>query len=486
MFKKVLLLLSLVSVSLLGAQSSRVNALSGLDSSSGYYSPTANGRVSIYDTSDVVIFPHLANQYSDVASVYYAGANNYNAFGTFNIMSGLTLGVTDYNATQEMFGIRGVTDTDGNPISLASHTYSLFAAYGLGSMNFGLSFDYWSSHFKHEVKTLDTTTNQNNIASKTVDSHIASIKASFGMDLGNNMGFDSLLQFDFGNYTNEVYDSTGNPKTVLLNSPDAYTAISAGGRFFMDLSYSVKMTAWGFLDYKNEGYKDLTYNAEHKRVDTVGYTSDNLQMNLGASFEIEAIKDKLVMTPMFGIMIVSTEVKTEILNGQTKGSIAKENSDTYAIPYLGFSLEYNIRKWLTIYSGYTKFTNSQSNSEYQLGYANDVKQAEETKTDEKDNVNSNFALGISFQNDDFKFIATLNKDLIINGPNFISGTNTPMFLNATLQYKFGTPEQKFTPKPQIAPKTEKISETPKVKSDETAETETETPAEDTADNNTEE
>lgn len=461
MLKKVLLILSFVSISLIGAQSSRVNALSGFESQN-FSSSTATGRVAIFDPSDVIIFPHLANQYSDLVNIYYVAANDYSAFGTFNIMDGLTLGVADYNTTQEMWGVSNAVDPDGNHLALADHTYSIFTAYNLGNMDFGLSFDYWSSHFKDETKTLDTTTNKDNVISRTIDSDISTIKASFGMDLGNNMGFDSLFKIDFANYTNEAYDSTANPKTVLITSPDAYTSISIGGRFFMDLSYAVKMTAWGFLDYKNEGYKDVTYNTEHKRVNTASYTSNELVFNLGTSFEIEAIKNKLNVTPLLGVLILSAETKTEALVAPSKGSIVKNSNGTNMIPYLGFSAEYNIRKWLTIYSGYSKLVMSQNASEYNLVYATNAKQSEETKTGEQDSVNSSFSVGISLQNDVFKFIATLNKDLLTNGPNFISGTTAPMFLNATLQYKFGAPEKKFTPKPKYStPKTKKLVETPK-------------------------
>jgi hypothetical protein len=275
------------------------------------------------------------------------------------------------------------------------------------------------------------------------------------MDLGNNMGFDSVFQIDLGNYTNELYDSTGNPKTVLVNSPDAYTAISLGGRFFMNLSYTVKLTAWGFFDYKNEGFKDLTYNQEHKRVDTANNTSNSLLINIGTSFEIEAIKNKLIMTPLLGIIIYSNEMKSEVLNGQTEGSIVKNTNDGRSIPYLGFSFEYNIREWLTIYSGYTKLVNSPSITEYHYDKLNGNTQAEETNTLEKDTSNSSFSVGISLQNDIFKFTTTLNKDLMINGPNFISGTTAPMFLNATLEYKFGTPEKKLLPIPDTIKKDKK-------------------------------
>ena len=485
MLKKVLLILSFVSISLMGAQSSRVSALSGFESSSqiGYTSIVPLGRVGIYDPSDVIIFPHLANKYSDFANVYYAGPNNYNAFGTFNTMSSLTIGVADYNTKQAIWGLEGLADTEGNPLNLANHTYSIFAAYNLGSIDLGLSFDYWSSHFKNEVKTLDIAANQTNTTSRTIASSISSIKASFGMDLGNNMGFDSLFKIDFGSYTNEAYDSIGNPKTILVNSPDAYTAISVGGRFFMDLSYTVKMTAWAFLDYNNEGYSELTYNTEHKKVNTVEHTKSSLLTNIGASFDIETIKDKLLITPSFGILISSFEINSKSLTVPTEGSKAKDSFDKISIPYLGLAIEYSIKSWLTIYTGYNKLVYTDTTESYKLDKATNVTQSEVTDTSKQNKTSSNFSVGISLQNNTFKFIATLNKALLTNGPNFISGTTAPMFLNATLQYKFGAPENKLVPKPErySAPKTPKKveqqpkkEETPKVTEEEPEATETST------------
>jgi hypothetical protein len=215
----------------------------------------------------------------------------------------------------------------------------------------------------------------------------------------------------------------------------------------MNLSYAVKMTAWAFLDYSNEGYSDLQYNTENKKVDTVKYTQSSLLINLGTAFNIEAIKEKLIVTPALGVMLFSADSTTENLTAPTTKSKVQDTMGVNALPYIGLSVEYNIKKWLTFYTGYTKLVLSNSQENYILNYNNDTKQSETTQTVEGDDVNSNFALGLSLQNDVFKFTASMNKGLLVNGPNFISGeTTTPMFLNATLQYKFGAPEEKITTK----------------------------------------
>jgi len=466
MLKKILLILSLVSVSLMGVQSSRVNALSGHDSSYsfGNLSPAPLSRASIYDPSDVILFPHLANKYSDFINVYYAGGNNFNGFGTFNIMSGLTLGVADYNGYQQLKGVEGITDTNGNPLSLSDHTYSIFAAYGLGNMNIGLSFDYWASNAKVEHLEVDTSTNQTNTLSRTINTHIATVKASFGMDLGANMGFDSLFKIDLGGYANEAYDSTiEDPKTRLTNASDAYTSITVGGRFFMNLSTAVKMTSWGFLDYNSEGFSEVSYNTEHKRVDTVKHTDSLMLINLGTAFDIETIKNKLIVTPRFGILILSYNETSEDLTPPTTGSKEENSIDRTLLPYLGFSVEYSIKKWLTLYTGYSKVVYNENIKENQLIFNNEVKQSDITDKSTQGIVNSNFSIGVSLQNDVFKFIATLNKELLTSGPNFISGVENTMFLNATLQYKFGAPENRIAQAPVYStPKTKKIVETERI------------------------
>jgi len=457
MLGKILLILSLASITVFATQSSRVNTLGGFESSYtlGNDALAPMARSSIYDSSDVMLFPHLTNQHADLLSVFYAGPNSFSGFATFNIMPALSIGVADFKNSRQMWGLEKagvVLDEDGNPIIFpisSNHTYSIFAAYNLGAMNFGLSLNKWSSSDKQEGKVFSNigTADEGYITnSKTVDSSILGLKLSFGMDLGNNMGFDSLFNIDFGSYTNETYNSEGTPKTQLVNSADAYSSITLGGRFFMDITDAVKLTSWLFIDLNSESYKDLEYNDEDKKVNTVKYERSSSIINLGSAFEIETVKNKLIVSPSLGILLLSGENKTNHLTLPTKGSEENTEFSTLALPYFGVSVEYNIRKWLTIYSGYNKIIVSQEAKNYSLGMNTDQKVSETTGTLNSDNVTSNFAMGISLQNDTMKFTASLNKALLLTGPDFVSGSGVPMFLNATFQWNFGTPKQNITAK----------------------------------------
>ena len=482
MFKTIFILLLTVFTTAYASQSSRVDTMQGLEishsSSLSQSSSVFLGRAGFYDPSDILIFPHLSNKYSDFVNIYYGGGNNYGGFGTFEMMKGLTLGIADFSVVKTLDGLENVNlnDFQGNDVQpLSTHKYSAFLAYGLSNMSFGLSFNYWG--FKHRLiqNTQDTTNNKINTASRTADSGIYSFNASFGMKINDIMGFDAMIKTDFGTFTNEVYDTTANPKTKIITSPESYLMLSIGGRYFLDLTSRLKITAWLFFDYNKQEYKDIDYTTEEKKYDKNSHLNSGKTTNIGISFDINSFNNKVKVKPQIGFLFISNNLEKESLSVPDKGSKTKAETSLNMLPYIGISSEYEIKKWLTIYTGYSKIITTNNIKLYNLAKNNGDTTANTSQEYESSNKFSNFSIGLSLQNEDLKFIATMNKNLIINGPNFISGTNTPMFLNATIQYSFGAPAQKlkpqstenFTPvKKQEVKKLEKVTENPVKKEEE--------------------
>ncbi len=403
------------------AQTSRVESLGSLSSSPALPN---YGRMSIYDIGDVIMFPHLSNQYKDFLNASYFGGEYFNGFGTFGFSDAITVGFADYSSVLTVEGI----DLD------AEHTYSIFGAYGMGDMTLGLFLNYWGDSAEGEL---------NNDLADTSSSATKSVQAfdigfSLGMILGEKTGFDALLKLRFGSYNDEVYSSAGTPKTELNSESDGILQLVLGGRYFMPLGEKTLLTAWGFLDYSSEGYFDITYSAEDAKVQTMEHEFSTINMNLGTSLKITSPNGKMDVTPYIGIHYTSDYNKESDLVDPTKGTYTETTNGTFILPFAGISLEYRFKEWITFFSGYSKYVQFDSTETKTYEKANDITTANTTRIAKESHNHSSFAFGFSLHNEDMALQFNMNKQFFTNGPNFISGNTTGGFMaSVTFQYNFG-------------------------------------------------
>ncbi len=416
--KKLILFALFMSVSIFAQQSARVDSMSG---NSGL------GRSSIYDSSDTLIFPHLAAKYGDIFNAYYVGTNNFMGFATFNILEGLTIGMADYKSAKTLEGLTA------NP---ADHTYSLFGSYDLGGMFLGFSLDYWGDTTETENKV---STQPPNSEKTTISSYIFDVKFSLGMMLSEDSGLDALIAFGFGSYTNENYVSDRSPnKTMLNNESDGLLTFGIGGRYFRPMGQYTKFTGWGYFNYKGDGVKSVAYDGTGKKTNPTLDSVSQLLVNVGSSFEITSPNNKLKATPYLGIIYLSETETNEVLTGDSKGSKSEITNSSFGAPYIGISIEYNLRKWLTIFSGYSKVVGLNTEEEVTLGKNVGATVVNTTDTATNGFAVSGFSIGFSMHNEDMALITKLSNDFLNNGPNFVSGeTTNNMFASLTFEYKFG-------------------------------------------------
>ncbi|MBN2695012.1 hypothetical protein JXR93_10140 [bacterium] len=427
-------------------QTSRVDSLGGAISGTD---PNF-ARASIYDPADVIMFPHLSNQYKDFLNVAYFGGDYFNGFGTFGFSDDITIGFADYSSVITVEGI----DLD------AEHTYSIFGAYGMGNMSLGLFLNYWGDSAETESK--DSLAETSGSTTKSVQAF--DIGLSLGMILGEKTGFDALLKLRFGSYDDEVYSSAGNPKTILNSESDGILQFVLGGRYFMPLGERAILTAWGFFDYSSEGYFDLDYSAENAKVQTLKHEFSMMTFNIGTSLKITSPNGKMDVTPYIGMQYKSDYDKTSSLTGTDKGTYEETTDGTLVLPFAGISLEYRFKEWLTFFSGYTKYVNFNTTETKEYDKNNDTVVINRTNTEKASDNHSSFAFGFSLHNEDMALQFNMNKEFFTNGPNFISGNTTGGFMaSVTFQYNFGYIPVKKAP---VAPEQIQKVETKKAETDE--------------------
>ncbi len=445
---KRLMLVLFISFATLYAASSRVDSLQGGSSSgngSGLSSDLSLFRGSVYDASDMLIFPHLANEYSNYLNFYNAGTMN--GFASFKVLDMFTLGFADMNNERVLQGL----SSEGVELP-AEHTYSFFIAYPMDNMVFGFAFNYWGNTNDSER----TTDNNGNIAkvNSTQNIGLYDIKLSMGMTLDTNSGFDALLRFGFGGYTNSQFVTGLNPEIQELSESDGVFSVSIASRYYMMLSEQVKLTSWLSFAYGSESWKDARYDGGGTKINDNLNSSPSMNVNLGTGFEIVTPLKDLVVTPSIGISYNSMSGKTESLIDAAAGSYNEVSLASLTLPYLGLSVEYNILSWLTIYSGVSKIVNLNSTTTTTETKANGTTTFKNEEVVSTSESNTGFTLGFSLHSKSLEFIVLFNNAVVRNTPNFMFDTEgEPNILSATFQYNFGG-----APKTNILPfnKVEKV------------------------------
>ncbi len=380
------------------------------------------------DASNVKIFPATILNYSKLAMLEYE-SNDMDSYVNMDLLGGVVGLYTNYTFGNIIYG---------NNINSAV----LYGRKLSDTMSIAAGVSY-SQYLDKQVQnpTEDPVTNDQNI-------YVNQFQNTVGVNLGLSLLGDIPMDFGFAValplsiYNEDTSFDTDGKKTQFQQDKNSGIESRFAGKATMgDMSYGVGIQ---FLYWGAEAVNQLFNTDGTKSTDTYDSYTDIWTMA-----QIGAVKTiKLDKTTVFA----GTQLEMQFQNNNNPDSVNKIITSTPASTYYYESMSFNVPliigvetkitdNW-TLRTGAKKtMWNTQTSKNYYKNADGKITDASDTYTySSTNNLNVNF--GATFEIAAFSIDFLVNKDLILNGPEFISGmgaygdNTTPWASKIALNFKW--------------------------------------------------
>ena len=428
--KKILIVLAVFTLfaSMAMASQTRLNGL-GLNSNSSYYSINYGPDAwMVSDAANVELFPATIVKYPKLAVFEYDGSD-LNSYVNLDLLGGV-------------IGLYTNTNTYSDILENYLNSGVLYGKNLSDTMSVAVGVTYQQYLDKQvENPTEDPVTTDKNIY---VNEFYNAIGINLGLGLLGDIPMDFGLSLSIPLYVSneDTYFNTDGDKVEFDQSKDAGIEVKLSGKatlgdMAIGLGAQLHTDNWEQIQKNYTDAGALTYDY----YDAASY--QEIMVQLGAVKSI-----KLDKTTIFA----GTQVETEFYNyswadGYDKLVQTKTNSTEYEdgfwinIPLI-IGAETKINENWTLRAGAKKtMWNNDTYKYYNKNADGKITSADDTYTSSStNNLNVNF--GATFEIAAFSIDFLVNKDLILNGPEFISGmgaygdNTTPLSSKIAVNFKW--------------------------------------------------
>jgi hypothetical protein len=331
----------------------------------------------------------------------------------------------------------------------ANRKFDFFAAYNVQDIaRFGLALSYGSSKYTRNPNQNDpmiAVDMNGNVEARKID------------EIGTSeLGFLAGASLDIGEVAT-IDSGFGMKFHGLTYSPNQRNLIGGGGGTEIqgDVRALIGLTDWWELvpaisiRYLNVSAQDLGNFTNGIRYDAVGmdyFITDvaihRLVFDLGAAghFRPTDFIDFWAATGlMFGYWSAQFEntINDDPNNGAVRDQALDFSRDTLSyswVPYFRFAIEARVFSWLDFRGGVVKYLYSTTVKQDQL----DKDMAESNRLNDitRSAAFFDYFVGAALHYEGFFLDLQIDPSWFGRGPNFLSGASAPMFINASLGYRF--------------------------------------------------
>ncbi|HDQ26340.1 MAG TPA: hypothetical protein ENN43_06320 [bacterium] len=416
--RKVLVVLMVLAfaVSSFGA----VDTVTKENAQAGY--PAALKELSI---STVDYFPALITKLGNVVAIEYVGT--YLGYIVLNTDIG-TIGISSAPA-------QGVYVPGVSP-SLANGLLGLSYGTELEGMAIGATLRYGA--YSEGEKTKSPAPDYDKVSYEE-DSGYNTLGLNLGVSLAGDMPIDLGLGVSMLNeYYNETdYDNTSGDKNYDYNEAANILGLALNARVGLDSWIIGAMVNFATGDDKWTYKEEASYGTD----DMIATTSNtSLMLGLGASYKIEATDSLTVLlgTGLAAMMNQEASYLFEDKTANTKIVGATKDSWTDIVVPFNVAVEGKINETWSVNTGagISVLALSSRSNKTNVDALFEKEDFKETDTESSFTRDSglSYAIGLRGKFGDVTFDWNINPNILISGPNFISGINTGFSSNVAAQY----------------------------------------------------
>lgn len=291
---------------------------------------------------------------------------------------------------------------------------SMLIAHDLGGVRLGLAFNVWGDSFSIEAP--DDQAAQ-------VDALVIDFDLGLGLDFTGDNSLDIGLGLRFADFTSTgTFAVGGVPQEVNFFEPETNFGIELNARGVINFFQGMQLIPFAQFIFEREGITDVFPADQQNRrfADT-----DHFGIELGVNLKIEPFENVFIY-PTLGMRFDLIMTETE------SGDLVDDRR--FAVPYYGFGLDARIWDWFAWRMGARQYMVFDQDASTIV-----VNETTTAETDQRDHdVLTTFDMGFALffgETDNFILEFHMNPDILLNGPNLVSGVVTDNFMfDAAVKY----------------------------------------------------